>query len=251
MASLGPAGTTESLMGHIYHKPYGYAGDFEIIDKLYTTHVSSNPMITRWDEFVQAVPSSQSVRNRGPYLRTIMLEMLATRTINCPLHVVSLGSGPGRDVEHALDGLLSEKMATNVRVTCIDVDERALAHSERVLARYRDRVRQIKADAIRFCLDEPADLIWSAGLFDYFSDRAFGLVLKRLLRSVAPGGRVVVGNFSERCGGHGPMAFVEWNLVVRSAAELQALAERAKTKNSRIDAEPVGLNLFLHLENGN
>lgn len=250
MASLGPAGTSESLMGHIFNKPFGYAGDFEIIDRLYTCHISANPMVTRWDEFVQAVPSSQSVRNRAPYLRQVVLKMLADRNAGEPLHIVSLGSGPGRDIECALDAVAAQRSrrGQEVRVTCIDLDARALACSERILARHNRCVRYVNADVLRLRLDEPVNLIWSSGLFDYFSDRAFAVVFSRLMRAVAPGGQIVVGNFSKRCSENGPMAFVNWHLVVRDADELRALAARGGALKASIDAEPVGLNLFLHAE---
>ena len=245
-ASLGPAGTPESLMGHIFHKPYGYAGDFDIIDKLYTRHVSAHPMVTRWDEFVQAVPSSESVRNRGPYLLRTVRELLDQRPNGRPLRVVSLGSGPGRDVERALDGL--GNLANRVHVTLVDMDERAIAHSRHVLARFNGTVGFARADVLRLNLDDPVDLIWSSGLFDYFSDRAFITTLKRLRRHVAPGGRIVIGNFSEQCGGPGPLSFGEWHLVVRSRENLSALAAQAGAAGVRVDAEPTGLNLFVVAE---
>ncbi|MEZ6235288.1 MAG: methyltransferase domain-containing protein [Phycisphaerales bacterium] len=250
MRSLGPAGTRESLMGHIFHKPYGYAGDFEIIDKLYTRYRSPHPMVTRWDEFVQSVPASCSVRNRGPYLAKVLTNSLAMHSATGrPFHLVSLGSGPGRDIEHAL-ATIGCGHSTHVRVTCVDTEARALAHSARVLADYSGLVRHVKGDVLRFTPHDRADLIWAAGLFDYFSDRAFSTVFKRLLRALAPGGQLVIGNFSERCAHHGPMSLGDWHLVCRSRAALEALARDAGVPDERlrVDAEPVGLNLLLHIQ---
>ena len=45
-------------------KPYGYAGDFEIIDNFYTYWLSDNPRLRKWDEFAQWQPTSRAVRNR-------------------------------------------------------------------------------------------------------------------------------------------------------------------------------------------
>lgn len=246
MTSLGPVGTPESLMGHIFHKPYGYAGDFEIIDKLYRIHVAAHPLIQKWDVFVQAIPCSQAVRNRGPFLLSRVRAMLHRTRNGASMRVVSIGSGPGRDIQHVLTHLHTEELA-RLRVTCIDLDDRALTYSRTVLMPFDDRVTYVNANALRLTLDEPADLIWSAGLFDYFADRTFIYVLKRLASCLALRGEIVIGNFSERCAGHGPMQFADWHLVVRSSAELLGLAALANmpTERCTVDAESTGLNLFL------
>src|SRR5262245_65191782 len=57
----------ESIAGFCYLQPYGYAGDFELIDRLYTQYTSSDPDIKDWDAFAQAQPAAIAVRNRKAY----------------------------------------------------------------------------------------------------------------------------------------------------------------------------------------
>lgn len=254
MEDMGIAGTRESLMGHVYHKPYGYAGDFEIIDKLYTQHESDHPEVKRWDRCVQSLPSSRSVRNRGPYFASVLSEYVAGRSGSDPLHVTSLGAGPCRDVLHGFTRICQDRHLTNghtpLRATLVDMDERALAHGEKVLASHAGSCRFVRADVLRYRPEESVDLIWSSGLFDYFTDRLFTQVLRRLLTVVSPGGAIVIGNFSDRFSGNGPMCFGDWNLVVRSPDKLRELAAAAgaMADQVRIEAEPEGLNLFLHIQ---
>ncbi len=263
MASLGPAGSPLSLMGHIFHKPYGYDGDFDIIDKLYTQHVSSDRALHNWDVYVQSLPTADAVRNRGLYLASIVRVLLAAGSgTERPLRVASLGSGPGRDLETALqictaEGLLAPSAGRGsdgkgVLVTCIDQDHRALTHSARVLARFGECVRFRQADVLRLRLNEPVDLVWSSGLFDYFSDRLFVRTLGRLRKALVPGGRMVVGNFSDGWPVHSPMSFGDWHLVFRGEALLRSLAHQAGVDEHRvrIDAEPTGINLFLDITEG-
>ena len=248
MSSLGPAGTLESLMGHIYHKPYGYAGDFEILDKLYCHHVSSDPRVVRWDEYVQQVPLSGSVRNRGPYLHAVLSKALERHNVHLPFHLVSLGSGPARDIAYALNRI-SRHHIQNVRVTCIDMDGRALAHSQKVLRDFTGAVEYKQVNALRLRLSERADLLWASGLFDYFSDRVFVRVLRNALKQISTGGEIVVGNFSDTCPRHGPMNFAAWQLVLRGrdALHAAAIAAGADPADVDVDMEPQGLNLFLHI----
>ena len=92
------------------------------------------------------------------------------------------------------------------------------------------------------------DLIWSAGLFDYLSDRAVVYLLKRLRCSLAEGGHLIVGNFSKE---HESRAYMEvvgdWLLYHRSVGDLLELGRRGGFERSalRVVQEPTGTNLFL------
>src|SRR5437879_1361037 len=57
-----------SLPGRALAKPYGYAGDFTLIDDIYCQHKSPDPRFRNWDRFCQALPVAQAVRNRARYL---------------------------------------------------------------------------------------------------------------------------------------------------------------------------------------
>jgi extracellular factor (EF) 3-hydroxypalmitic acid methyl ester biosynthesis protein len=93
------------------------------------------------------------------------------------------------------------------------------------------------------------DVIWSAGLFDYFSDRTFKLLLRRLIPNIAPGGQLVIGNFSDSNPNHHWLHFCEWHLHHRSSEQLVRLALEAgaQHENVSIGKEPEGVNLFLHI----
>jgi extracellular factor (EF) 3-hydroxypalmitic acid methyl ester biosynthesis protein len=44
---LGADFLNDTMQGLALRKPHGYAGDFEIIDRIYTQHISSNPTHAR------------------------------------------------------------------------------------------------------------------------------------------------------------------------------------------------------------
>ena len=54
----------------------------------------------------------------------------------------------------------------------------------------------VQRNALRFRPQRTYDLVWSAGLFDYFEDALFVTTLSRLLKATAADGELVVGNFS-------------------------------------------------------
>jgi hypothetical protein len=95
------------MQGFAYHKPHGYAGDFEIIDRIYQRYACSDEMLTRWDNFWQAHPAAQAVRNRTAYLISLVFKSVTER--RRPIHVLNLASGPSRDVYECcrlIDGVI-------------------------------------------------------------------------------------------------------------------------------------------------
>ncbi len=41
----------DTVQAFALYKPYGYAGDFEVMDRIYTEWISPDPMLEKWDKF--------------------------------------------------------------------------------------------------------------------------------------------------------------------------------------------------------
>ncbi len=96
------------------------------------------------------------------------------------------------------------------------------------------------------------DLIWSAGLFDYFDDKLFAALLRRFRNYLKSGGEIVVGNFNQD---HNPSrAYMEilgnWFLHHRTEQQLIDLAQKADFEHWQlsVNREPENVNLFLHIK---
>jgi SAM-dependent methyltransferase len=105
-------------------------------------------------------------------------------------------------------------------------------------------------DVIRYRPREKFDLIWSGGLFDYFSDRMFVRLLGRLLKAVRPGGEVIIGNFSPSNPSRAYMELLGgWCLEYRSKQQLLDLAQELVSGDEiSIEGEPEGVILFLRIK---
>ena len=93
------------------------------------------------------------------------------------------------------------------------------------------------------------DLVWSAGLFDYFSDKLFVKTLQRIRRWLKPEGEVIIGNFGPHNPSRGAMEFGDWFLKYRSPDQLMELATKAGFDDfeAAVEREELGINLFLNL----
>ncbi|NUQ62067.1 MAG: class I SAM-dependent methyltransferase [Pirellulales bacterium] len=240
---LGPAFSTETMQGFVYHKPHGYAGDYEIIDRIYQCRVSADSRLQRWDQLFHELPATKAVRNRKSFFIAEMENLY--RSQEGPLNVLNVASGPCRDVYELLS-----RGRPRLAITCLDQDEEAIAYASNLLADYADQVTFVRMNALRCRLNAQFDVVWSAGLFDYFTDRLFVRGLRSLYRHVRPGGEMLIGNFSLNNTARDYMEVIgEWFLHHRSAEQLLALADQAglEYRQIQVDAEPEGVNLFLRV----
>jgi hypothetical protein len=117
---------------------------------------------------------------------------------------------------------------------CVEFDSKAIVHATGLNHAHLDRVRFIQKNALLYQPEGQYDLVWAAGIFDYFTDRVFVRLLRRLLGAVAPAGKVVVGNFSEENPTGPYMELVDWLLHLRGPDTLRALARQAGAVPGRV-----------------
>jgi extracellular factor (EF) 3-hydroxypalmitic acid methyl ester biosynthesis protein len=238
--------TLDCLHGFGFQKPHGYAGDYEMIERIYTQWTSTDPNLRRWDEYFHRQAAPRAVRNRKQYFHCLLDRHLKGRIADASTRILNLGSGPMRDVFEHLNGHRNMGLVFE----CVEMDDNALRYGEGLCSEYSESVIFHKQNVLRFKSEQKFDLVWSAGLFDYFSDRVFRLVLRRLIPLVKPGGEIVIGNFSENNPSRWWMEAVgDWILRHRSPESLTNLALECGVSRSQIRVcfEQEGVNLFLHI----
>jgi len=238
-----PVLTIETMQGNAYHKPYGYAGDFEIIDKIYTSFKSDDEKYRRWDEFFHAQEAPSAVRNRKAFFLSILNDFSQGKK---SIRVLNVGSGPGRDIFEFFE----KKPQSTIHFDCIEYDKKAIEYASNLCKPYLDRISFINANIFKFRTTQKYDLIWSAGLFDYMNDKRFIFLLKQLYSHLKPDGFLYVGNFSDQNPTRKYMEiFGNWHLFHRNEQQLRDLALQAgiDPSNINISSEPLGVNLFVEI----
>ena len=81
-----------TLIGHGFVKPYGYPGDFILLDKIYQFDVNEDPRYKNWDLFFQNQPGAYAVRNRKDFFIEYCRN-LALRKEECKSSDSGFGSG--------------------------------------------------------------------------------------------------------------------------------------------------------------
>lgn len=249
-AAFGEALSTDTLQGFSLQKPHGYPGDYEILDSIYKEHVSDDPKLENWDRFFHVQSAPIAVRNRKAYFVDLLHDVERVHRDKKTIPVLNVASGPMRDV---LEFFRSNGHNHSVFFECVDSDEEALCYAQKLCASYLDRIELRQANALRFRSKRKYQLIWSAGLFDYLSEKGFKFLLEHLLSMLREDGELVVGNFSETNPTRDYMEIIGgWYLHHRTAEELIRFAQDCGVDRAdiRIGQEPEGVNLFLHIKRG-
>jgi len=233
----------DNIFGLTYLAPHGYKGDFEVIDKIYQKRVSQIDHLKNWDIYFQnRIKAPQAVRNRKTYFKNLLAQKITSKP---SLDVLNLASGPCRDLKEFFE----IHPTAPVTFDCVELDENAIAYAQK-LTNHNANINFIHKNIFRFATDQQYDLVWSAGLFDYFDDKIFVKILARFLKNVKAGGELILGNFHPRNPTRSVMEVATWHLHHRTEAELIALAQMAGVVDVgriRVDTEGEGINLFMRV----
>lgn len=233
-----------TLIGHGLVKPFGYPGDFTIIHNIYKGHVNPDPKYRNWDKFFQNQAGAHAVRNRKAYFHKHCTKLDASKREK--IKVLILGSGPATDVHE----YLLKNPESRIEFDLIDFDQNAIDFAREQNFRFNGAVDYFRINVLRFKPLCMYDLIWSAGLFDYFKDKHFAYMINKYYKFLEEDGEFIIGNFSKVNPTKRLMEVLsDWYLNHRSKFELfnNAIDAGVKEENIRIDKEELGVNLFLHL----
>lgn len=243
--------TTETAE-RFYSKPRGYAGDYLSIHNIYMNKALGTgrlgPVV---DRMFLETPPSRAVRNRrGLLAREIVssVEGSAGGKVN----VLCMASGPATEVFDAF-AMIPDR--TRLKVTLLDIDLQALAFVDDLRNRHKlvQHITLVNENLLALFLGrgkttvEPQQLIYSIGLIDYLNDKLVNKLLQYAFDNLAPGGRVILGNFHPRNPAKEFMDYVlEWNLIHRTEEDMHRLFFNSPFKRecTRIQFEAEGVNLF-------
>lgn len=237
----------------VYTKPLGYAGDYEMMNLIYKQENIGKSLFARClQRYYIDEPAAQAVRNRADYLIGVIRRELTQASSERPFRMLSVACGPAMEWQRLLPEC--ESLDKVVEVDLLDQDKQALLSTQNRLrqltskhstsVKFQFLHKAIKNIIARGTDFKQYDLIYSAGLFDYLSDPVAVLAAEQLLKSVKPGGRLVIGNFNIGNPTQVVMDFaLDWELIYRSEKDLLHLFEKLGG-TLVVEREPLDINLF-------
>ncbi len=233
-----------TLIGHGFVKPFGYPGDFTLIDKIYKFDINEDPKYRNWDLFFQNQPGAIAVRNRKDFFLEYCKKLVTKKE---DPRVLILGSGPASDV---YEFMTNYSESSKISFDLIDFDQSAIDFSMKKNYRFNGQISYNRINALRFNSYRLYDLIWSAGLFDYFKDKHFTFLIRKYINCLTDDGEMVISNFSTKNPTKRLMEVLsDWYLNLRTESDLFRIASEANVDKEMVsvEKEPLGINLFLKI----
>ena len=251
-----------------FHKPLGYAGDYEMVNMMLRQPFEGTSLFARILNFCfLESPPVIAHRNRITYL-TSMLTAEASHTAaegrRCK--VLNLGCGPAKEVQNFIR---TEDVVDLCDFMLLDFNEETLQYTRNELEELRTRVgratrlqfvqrsvNQLLKQASTGDVDltwESFDVVYCAGLFDYLSQRVCARLVEIFFKLLRPGGLLVVTNVADTNPSKAWMEYLlEWNLIYRGDAEMQALIpDTPSVGETTLRRDVTGVNLFLEIRKKN
>ena len=162
-----------------YHKPLGYAGDYEMVDMILRDPYEGGSLFAKvvnlW--FLSQWPA-RAHRNRIRHLKGLLKEETRRGAgRGRPIRVLNLGCGPAREIQ---EFLAEDGLCDHAQFSLLDFNEETIQHTSRVLEELKRRYGrrtfiQIQKKSVQHVLKEGAkpvvdapdrryDLIYCAGL---------------------------------------------------------------------------------------
>ncbi len=250
-----------SPFGHrTYHKPIGYAGDYEMMNMIYRNQPEGRSL---YEQLIHLLLVSQwpaiSVRNRIAHLgENILNETARVARAGKTARILNVGCGPAREIQNFLRETLLSNQADFM---LIDFNEETLLHAgEKLVEAKREFARRtpirteqisvyelLKRTQRHSAGAEKFDLIYCAGLFDYLAPDTCRALMELWHDSLSPGGLMLVANMTDTKPFRHFIEFIlDWQLIYRNSRELLSLVPERCRETTRVIAEPASVNLFLH-----
>jgi hypothetical protein len=251
-----------------YEKPLGYAGDFRMMELVFTEELGGEGLFGRFlHSICQNYTLARAVVGREAVVRQA-IGAVAERPAEGPARVLALAAGPAIELRR----FLHETTSLNRPMELILLDQDRFAHeaAHRQLTRVlleqhkgllpatvrclhfsvRQLLRPQTAEEQSVVEDSLAnlDLIYSAGLYDYLPERVASALTRVLFRQLRKGGRLLLGNLVETPDSTWVMDYVwGWPLIYRTEASMLRLADSVNSDkvSVQIGRDVTGRCLFL------
>jgi extracellular factor (EF) 3-hydroxypalmitic acid methyl ester biosynthesis protein len=244
-----------------FTKPLGYAGDYEMVNMMLQESPSTgkNAYAQIFHELQTNVAACVAHRNRIDYLEAMLNgEALRIQEEMRICNILNVGCGPAVEVQRFIRNHESSEECV---FTLMDFNEETLEYTTGCIDKaIADSGRQPVINFVRRSIDEllkdvhdqtekivpTYDVVYCAGLFDYFPDNICRNLVSLYYRWVKPGGRLVVTNVTPANPDRYTMEhLLDWYLIYRDEHMMETLAPRGTKPEITLDE--TGVNIFLSI----
>jgi extracellular factor (EF) 3-hydroxypalmitic acid methyl ester biosynthesis protein len=253
-AALHPLILRAPFVHRSYTKPLGYAGDFQMVNQILgDPRQGPNTYFQIVNTAFLQTPVAAAHRNRIDILVAFLLRLeQRAAVLGRPLRVLNVGCGPAVEIERFIEQAGQPQL---LEFELVDFSADTLAWTRAALeaagsARGGGPEIRTTEDSVhkllkrRGTFEREFDAVYCAGLFDYLSDKVCTRLMEHFAARLRSGGTMLVTNVhSDNPGKHGMEHLLDWHLIYRDQAGLEALLP-AQAGARRLYVDATGVNVF-------
>jgi extracellular factor (EF) 3-hydroxypalmitic acid methyl ester biosynthesis protein len=249
-----------------YHKPLGYAGDYEMVNMILRDPVEGSSLFSKsinmW--FLSQTPAVAH-RNRINYLTQVLAQESArSLSQRRSARIYNLGCGPAQEIQTFLR---TYEISNTVSLTLLDFNDETLEHTGRVLGELmaqmnrKTKLAMVKKSVHQVLKEESKpnhkreqyDLVYCAGVFDYMSDRICKRLMNIFYDMLEPGGLLLATNVDASNPLRNGMEYLlDWHLVQRTEKQMKVLIpDLAPPTSVQFKSDETGVNLYMEVRKPN
>ncbi len=257
---LHPLMLCSPFVYRVYHKPLGYAGDYEMINMMLRDPYEGASLFAKIlnIHFLDTSPC-RAHRNRIKTLtRNLRREAGRVLREKGEFRIINMGCGPAKEIQ---DFIVEEELSDRSSFVLMDFNDETLEYAEKTLEdvkrkhHRRARIQMVKKSVhqiLKESFKAPGpqemnyDFIYCAGLFDYLEDRICKRLMEYFYGLLSPGGLLLATNVTPNSPIRNILeSLLEWPMVYRNAEQMSALIPDLAGKGSfKVYTEETGVNIF-------
>lgn len=242
-----------------FTKPLGYAGDYEMVNMMLkeSPDIGNNTYARIFHDLQTDVAAAKAHCNRITILERLLAEEAGRVTDEQRIFtVLSVGCGPAVEIQRFIR---KNELAGQSAIHLMDFNQETIAYAtERMSLAMDVSGRKPVLKFIQKSIDEllkdvhqeagdflpTYDMVYCAGLFDYFPDNVCKSLVHLYHRWVRPGGLLATTNVHPRnperhCMEH----LMEWYLIYRDEKQMGSLTPQGAEPD--VFADVTGVNVFM------
>lgn len=246
---------------HIYRKPFGYCGDYLMMNYIYDyygddRYLGESSYEKLINNYTCNIPFSSSNIRRKEFLKEKILEIIKRKD---EAKITSVGCGPARELVELLN---ENRIKKPVFFKCLDFEEKALEYLKSEIKEIPKTkkefltIQYIHKNIIDIVVNRKIkeeinnqDLIYVAGVFDYLGTHFCARLTKQLFQLLDKNGILIICNASQENITHRAYYEMlgEWNMHHRTKKEMLEWTKGLRESYKIIFEESKGCNNYLFL----
>jgi hypothetical protein len=233
-----------------FEKPRGYAGDFEIIDRIYRNEPTGKGIGFAIDKYYLENKGCKAMRSRKKFCVNLIIK-LVKEIFNKNQQLISifnLGGGPGRDILEILEQL---NYSVPVNIKMLDQDEEALKYSKNILKKFLNYLNFKNVNLLRIVAGErynvdrygQHDIILCIGLYDYLDEEAAVKLTRSIYPMLKKSGKIIISNWDISNPSQTEMEWIcDWYVYYRTKGSMLRIFKKAQipSRNIKLMKDPSG-----------